>query len=161
METLFEILWVREEFMEKAKVFWQFLCNEMEYRGFSGVSCNGLKPLYAKMDSEFLHFIPATNENIALGIVAGMNISGIKSGILMRTSNFCNIVNYLNLLNDKYKIPVLLILFEDEVIQFKRFTKVLSMYLDHNYNRKLKKFLEKMEKESVPGILVIREGIIE
>lgn len=147
--------------MEKAKTFWEFLCNEMDYRGFSGVPCGGLKSLYAKMDSEFLHFIPATNENIALGIVAGMSISGIKSGILMRASNFCNIVNYLNLLNDKYKIPVLLILFEDEVIQFKRFIKVPSIYLNHNYNKKLKKFLEKMEKESVPGILVIREGIIE
>lgn len=147
--------------MEKAKIFWQFLCNEMEYRGFSGVPCNGLKSLYAKMDSEFLHFIPATNENIALGIVAGMSISGIKSGILMRASNFCNIANYLNLLSDKYKIPALLILFEDEVIQFKRFTKVPRMYLDYNYNKKLKRFLKKMEKESAPRILVIREGIIE
>ena len=146
--------------MIKAKDLWCFLCDKMNYRGFSGVPCIGLKPLYAKMNSGFLHFIPAANENIALGIVAGMNISGIKSGILMRASNFCNIVNYLNLLNDKYKIPVLSILFEDEVIQFKRFTKVSSMYLDYDYNRKLKKFLERMEKELIPGILVIRKGIL-
>lgn len=147
--------------MIKAKDLWCFLCDEMEYRGFSGVSCIGLKPLHAKMSSDLLHFIPAANESIALGIVSGMSVSGIKSGILMRASNFCNIVNYLNLLNDKYKISVLLILFEDEVIQFKRFTKVPRMYLDHNYNKKLKRFLKKMEKESAPGVLVIREGIIE
>lgn len=146
--------------MIKAKEFWNFLCNEAGFRFFSGVPCCGLKSLYNKMSSDFLHFIPAVNESIAFGVASGADISGFKTGILMCTSNFCNVINYLNLLNDKYKIPVLLILFEDEIIQFKRFTKVNSIYLDIDYDKKLKRFLGVMEKKSMPGILVIKDGVI-
>ena len=69
--------------MVKAKDFLNYLCKELDYRFFAGVACPGLSPLYKKMDSEFMHYVPAVNERIGLGLVSGAYMAGYKGCLLM------------------------------------------------------------------------------
>ena len=94
--------------MVKAKDFWDYLCMDLGYRFFSGVVCPGLMPLYRKMSSDFMHYIPAANERIALGLVSGAYMSGFKGGVLMEGKSLSDIQRLLNF-NLTNKIPLLII----------------------------------------------------
>jgi hypothetical protein len=100
--------------MVTAKEFWEYLCEDLNYRFFAGVSCKGLKPLYDKMSSKFMHYVPAVDERVAVGVVTGARLAGIKGAVLMRGNNILDILNLLISFNKKYKVPILIICYDDE-----------------------------------------------
>jgi sulfopyruvate decarboxylase TPP-binding subunit len=77
--------------MVKVMEFWKFLCEDLGYRFFSGVPCNGLNPLYNKMSSSFLHYLPAANEQVAVDVVSGSVLTGTKAAALMGSNKVENL----------------------------------------------------------------------
>ena len=148
--------------MVKAKVFWNYICNELDYRFFSGVVCEGFVPLYDEMSAEFMHYIPAANERIALGMAAGARMTNLKSGILIDYKNIYVLYDWLFNFNKVYRVPVLIIVYNDnkEKLNLTGFPKS-ELNSSVNFNKKLKSFVNKIEKDRLPGILSIGKGVIE
>jgi len=146
--------------MVKAKEFWEYLCNKLDYRFFAGVPCKGLKPLYDTMSSEFMYYIPAVNERVAVGMVSGASLAGVKSAILIDINNIYTIYDHLFNFNNIYKIPFLIIAYKSKNskinigMPYKKMSKV-------RFKIGLKTFIETMEMEEVPGVIIIEEGILE
>jgi len=146
--------------MVKAKEFWDYLCNELDYRFFSGVPCEGLKPLYDTMNIDFMYYVPAVNENVALGMSSGAQLAGTKSAILIDINNIYSLYNSLFNFNNLYEIPVLIIAYKSKnsKINIDIPNKEMSKT---RFKPGLKKFIETMEMEEIPGVFVIKEGILE
>ena len=144
--------------MVKAKEFWNFLCEECDYRVFSGVACKGLSNLYKTMSPEFMHYVPAANERIALGILSGACIGGFKGGLLMDMCFKDNIATLLEFTID-YKIPFLVIGYgtKDDKLMYDFPSTYIS---DDNFKNKIKKVIKKSETDLVPGLVVIGEGVL-
>lgn len=151
--------------MVKAKEFWHCLCEELDYRVYSGVPCIGLDSLYSKLDSRLLHYVPAANECVGLGLVNGAFLAGTKGGVLIHIDRLHNILDRLVSFNLEYNVPLLIIAYCDEDSDTKP-KKVLSLYKIpcRNFSGELKnlKFIiNKIEKLSIPGVIIMREGDIE
>lgn len=133
--------------MIKAKEFWNFLCEEMDYRLFSGVPCLDFKPLYDKMSSKFMHYIPAVNEYSAFGIAIGTAVPGIKAGVLID-------YDYLNVIDDWLEFcannKTHLLIITNQVIK----RKIPYLEFDGDYG-KLKLFLGKHKNRGV-AVIVLR-----
>ena len=71
--------------MVKAKDFWNILCGDFNYRFFSGIPSLGLNNIYDKMNSKIMHYIPAASGAIALGLVNGTRLTGVKSALLLKS----------------------------------------------------------------------------
>lgn len=149
--------------MIKAKVFWEYLCMDLNYKFFAGVPCIGLKPLYDKMDSRIMHYVPAVEESVSLGLVSGAFLSGIKGGILIDIKNLHNVLSSLCNFNLKYNVPFLIIAAIDNENQF---NKILSMYkiprrdLSENFKKDLKYITNKSERLQIPGLITVRKGVL-
>jgi len=65
-----------------------YLCNTLQYRFFTGIPTTKLLPIYNNMDETFMHYIPATNINIAIGMAIGTFMAGIKSIVLLGKDQF-------------------------------------------------------------------------
>ena len=145
--------------MVKVKEFWNYLCKELDYRFFSGVACPGLSPLYKKMDSKMMHYVPAVNERIGLGIVSGAYMSGYKGGLLMDMSFAYDLTSFLTF-NVKNRIPLLVIGYgnENSLLTY----DFPSEFVDNfsTLNKKIKKVAAASESEKVPGLVVIKEGVL-
>lgn len=143
----------------EAKEFWRYLCEDLGYRFFSGTACKGLKPLYDNMDSRIMHYVPAVNERIALGIASGVALSGDKCGLLIHIKYIKDVLHLLKF-NSEYKVPVLFIVYEDEA------ASINSAFIDFFYLNldTLRKDLTKLEKKSIlkgkPGMIVIEKGVL-
>ena len=96
----------------KAKEFWKYLCGTLDYRLFAGVPCLGLLSLYSTMDKDDMHYIPTVNERIALGIVNGSWLAGVKGGVLMSSKAFIGMGNEVNMIKN-FNIPMLVIVDSD------------------------------------------------
>lgn len=144
--------------MVKAKDFWNYLCEELDYRFFAGVACPGLAPLYKKMDAKIMHYIPAANERIALGLVSGAHTAGFKSGLLL-DMRYAYDLSSLFEFNIDYGIPFLIIGHGNKeshvAYDFPR-----QVITTDNFKPKLDKVVKQMESESVPGLIVFKEGIL-
>lgn len=69
--------------MIKAKDFFELLCNKLDYRFFTGLPFEEAKKLFNNMSSEFMHYIPATKAESALGMAYGTRIAGFKSCLIL------------------------------------------------------------------------------
>lgn len=145
--------------MVKAKDFWNCLCEEHDYRFFAGVICPGLVPLYKKMTGEIMHYIPAANERIALGLASGAYVSGFKGGILI-DMRFAYDLTSLFSFNIDYRIPFLVIGYgtDDSVLAYDFPTIVLR---ENSFEKDIGTIVKKIDKEQVPGLMVIKEGILQ
>lgn len=152
--------------MVKAKAFWQYLCEELNYRFFAGVPHINLKPLYDGMSSEIMHYIPAVRESTALGIVSGAYLVGVKGGIFLYVEEFEDLLKWLRRFNLKNKIPLLIFVYDDKDDNI-GFYDILSSYkipyvfLKKNFEKTLKEISDKSEKLSIPGVVIIREGVLK
>jgi sulfopyruvate decarboxylase TPP-binding subunit len=148
--------------MIEAKEFWEVLCEELDYRFFTGVPCLGLKPIYNKMDPRIMHYVPATKENAAIGLASGVSLSGVRSGILIDIDRFHNVLDWLISFNLEYTVPLLIIAYNEDNSKFK---KVLSSYkIPHiisNDLADLKFIVNKLEKLSIPGVFIIGKGVVD
>lgn len=145
--------------MVKAEEFWEYLCNELDYRFFTGVPCEGLKPLYDKMSPDFLHYVPAVNEKVALGMASGASLSGVKSGVLINVNNIYTIYDPLFNFVNEYKIPFLILAYNESGRKIELGIPK-SELKDDKFNNKLKILSEKSENLQVPGVLYIGKGVI-
>ena len=155
--------------MVKAKDFWSYLCEELDYRFFTGVACKGLKPLYDKMDSKFMHYIPAVNEKVALGLVNGARLAGVKGAILISANYLLDVSNTLLSFNKQYEVPALIICYDEEYYWAKH-SSIVSLLLGNFKVMKIDDDIEEpgytfkdnidvvvrgSEEENRPGILFI------
>jgi hypothetical protein len=144
--------------MVKAKDFWNYLCEELDYRFFAGVACPGLAPLYKKMNANIMHYVPAANERMALGLVSGAYTAGFKGGLLM-DMRFAYDLTSLFDFNINYKIPFLIIGHGNEdsalVYDFPR-----AVITTENFQKKVSSVIRDIEKEKVPGLIVFKGGVL-
>jgi hypothetical protein len=134
----------------KAKEFWNILSVECDYRFFSGVVCPGLLPLYKKMNGEFMHYVPASNERIAFGMVCGASTAGFKSGLLMDMSFIKDIYTLLPFAINN-KISFVIIAYGNNKIS-SDFNIINSKFKN---DVSIRNFLKEIEHKSEPGVLII------
>lgn len=142
--------------MIKATNVWDYLCNTLNYRFFSGIPCTGLNPLYTKMDSKFMHYVPATTNQIAIGLANGSFLAGIKSAILIDSNQLSTL--YLNF-NFNNSIPLLVITSGIEIPKLEK--DIYSLSLTDNIKECLDNVSKYIEINLKPGILFIDEGILQ
>lgn len=144
--------------MVKAKDFWNYLCENLDYRFFAGTACPGLVPLYKKMDAKIMHYVPASNERIALGLIAGAHVAGFKGGLLMDMKFGYDLTNLFGFSID-YKIPMLVIGYgdKDSVLAYDFPTATITT---DDFKSKLDTVVKKLEKDQVPGLVVFTEGTL-
>ena len=145
--------------MVKAKEFWNYLCNELDYRFFSGVACLGLNPLYKKMNSDIMHYIPAANERAALGLVSGAFMGGFKGGLLMDMYFKNDIITFLNF-NLDYKIPFIIIGYSNIEEEKLIYDLPIIYVLDGQYEDDIKRVTSESESNNIPGVIIIEEDVL-
>jgi hypothetical protein len=148
--------------MVKAKDFWNCLCEELGYRFFAGVPCKGLDPLYKKMNPKFMHYVPAANEKIALGLVSGAYVAGLKGAVLMDSKFLLDLANYITDFNFEHEIPLLIIAYTEKDTEFPfRLPKTkLSKSSCLDYRKCLKSVDSRSERLGKPGIITIKGNIL-
>jgi len=95
--------------MVKAKDFWDLICTKLDYRFFSGVPSIELRPLYDTMSPEIMHYVPAIDDYISLGLTAGAFLSGYKSAVLISPDKIKGVMVQYRGFNEKFNIPTLFI----------------------------------------------------
>ncbi len=149
--------------MVKAKDFWNYLCDDLNYRFFSGIPCKGLKPLYDKMDADKMFYIPATKESIALGMVCGSYFSGVKGGILLDINRIMSMTEPLLKYVIKVNIPLLIFLYGTRDEMFEKFLYISNLpvkSLTENYEGDLNEISSMSVDKGLPGIIIIGEGVL-
>jgi len=106
------------------------------------------------MTPEFLHYVPAINENTAFGLVCGASLAGIKSCLVLDLKLKENIYSNFNFALEN-KIPFLIIGCGDKTGNIKDIPKQYLVDVE-----KILKLDEKIVKESIPGLLIIgKDGV--
>lgn len=95
--------------MGKAKDFWELMCTNLDYRFFSGVPFIGLSSLYSTMNSEIMHYVPAIDDDISLGLTTGAFLSGNKSAVLISPNKIKHVMTQYKKFNKVFNIPTLFI----------------------------------------------------
>lgn len=142
--------------MVKAKDFFKVLCEDLNYRFFSGVACSGLAALFKNMDSSFLHYVPAINEVTALGLVCGASVSGLNSCLIMDMKFKEDLYSNFKFTIEN-NIPILIIAYSDNKKEDFKFDIPMKVF---NTDKDIRALVKKMEKESSPGLLIIGKDII-
>jgi len=135
--------------MVKVKDLFSCLCDDLNYRFFSGVAFKELESLFKFMTPEFLHYVPAINENTAFGLVCGASLAGIKSCLVLDLKLKENIYSNFNFALEN-NIPFLVIGCGDKTSNIKDIPKQYLVDVE-----KILKLDEKIVKESIPGLLII------
>jgi len=145
--------------MVKAKDFWNYLCGELDYRFFAGVACPGLSPLYKKMNSRFMHYVPAVNERAALGLVSGAYMSGLKGALLMDMKFIYDITSAVKF-NVENRIPLLIIGYSDSEESILSYDFPVGYIMDDSFAEDMYIVSSRSEKDKVPGVVVIEKGVL-
>lgn len=141
--------------MVKAKEFWDFLCNELNYRFFSGVPTSGFQGLFRAMDKNIMHYVPAINEQASLSLAAGAWVSGFKSAVFLPPAK----VNKLDFeLIDVLGVPIILFTSGKHLCSFSKRFKVFE--LEEDYGISLSGVSKYVEKNNKPAILFFKEGFV-
>lgn len=119
--------------MLEAKDFWHELCEEFDYRFFSGIPFLAAEELYINMNAKMMHYVPAANEHIALKLASGAWTAGFKSAVILPA----RLVNNLNFeFNINFGIPVLVLTTKDELSSDKRKFIKTDLYKAKDYIEK-------------------------
>jgi hypothetical protein len=145
--------------MVKAVEFLDFICNNLEYRFFTGTPCSEFKCLYDNMNPKFMHYIPAVDEKSAANIVSGASMVGIKSIMILPANKVFNLFGLLNFFIFDFNIPFI-ILSPGTQKQVNLFNKVgvYSKVIDDEYDKCLKFVSNKSIKSKRPCAVIIDEG---
>ena len=152
---------------------------------FSGVPDSTFQRTYNAMVADpGIRYVPAVREDVALGVVSaayfrgGTGGSGL-GGVMMQNSGIGNIVNPLTSFNLLYRIPALLVVgwrgyggppndAPEHWIMGERTTEFLDL-LQMPYEilqpggleSALDLLLGAIERQSIPGALLVRAGVLE
>lgn len=129
--------------MVKAKDFWYHLCEVLDYRFFAGIPCKGLNFLYNSMSPEFMHYVPAINEKIAVNLVNGAHLAGVKGAVFLPPEKIFSFE-----FNNENLLPLF-------VITAGKITPKGVYVLELTDD--LEGCLNRMTKRKKPGVLFIRE----
>ena len=77
---------------------------------FCGVADSTLASLIEELGRDPVGYVPATREDLAVGMATGAFLAGRRPAVLMQNSGLGYCLNALTSLNLIYKIPVLLII---------------------------------------------------
>ncbi len=163
----------------EAEAFWDVL----KARGltfFAGVPDSTFQKAYNLMvEDPEIRYVPAVREDVALGIASAAYFTGRLGGVMMQNSGIGNIVNPLTSFSMMYKIPVLLIVGwrgyggppNDAPEHWIMGTKTPELFdlLEvpyevlgpDNLESALDRLLTAIQKQSVPGALLVRPGAFE
>ena len=72
----------------KVKEIWNFLCNDLEIKLFTGTPLIEFKQLFNSMDADIMHYIPSVNEEVAVGLVTGAYLAGVRGAVFMSSIYF-------------------------------------------------------------------------
>ena len=162
-----------------AQAFWDVL-KKRNLNFFSGVPDSTFGTAYNYMvDDPEIRYVPAVREDSALGVASAAYFSGKLGGVMMQNSGIGNIINPLTSFSLMYKIPALLIVgwrgyggppndAPEHWIMGVITTRLLDtlevpyeiMEAD-NLDSTLDRLLAEIGKRSVPGVLLVRAGMIE
>lgn len=149
--------------MVKVKDFWNYLCNGLEYRFFSGVPHIVFKQLYKKMDKSFLHYVPAVNANAAVGLVNGVRLSGMNSAVIIGLKDletcFSNILQF----NFEYELPLVVIANKEKetlnhIEEFLFTNNVNAVDLSSDFTTDLNSIVDVTKNRM--SLLLVEEGIL-
>lgn len=132
--------------------FWDYLCNEIGYRFFAGVPCVGLNELYLTMDKTIMHYIPAANENIAIGVINGATIVGTKAAVLMDHNLLSKIDLSFNIDNN---IPLLAISSGKITTKNK---KIKYVNITKEYKKHIPKVIKDLQNGNCKIIVLLFDG---
>ena len=99
--------------MIKAKDFLNYVCNNLDYRSFTGYPQKEFISLYNNMDSSFMHYIPTVRNDIAFSLALGTSLCGVKSIVIANGSKFLEDYEKLKNTVFSHKVPFLILLFND------------------------------------------------
>ena len=148
--------------MVKVKDFWNYFCNDLEYRFFSGVPHTVFKNLYKKMNTSFLHYIPAVNANAAIGMVNGISLTGMNGAAIISMYDLETCLTNIKRFNFKYKIPLVLLINKEkestkEVDEFIIRYNVNIVNLSNNFKMNLDAVTNISDGEV--SLLLVEEGV--
>lgn len=142
---------------------------------YTGVPCSILAPLISRLEQDTsLGYLPATREDLAVGMAAGAYLAGRNPCVLMQNSGLGYSLNAFTSLNLIFKIPVLLIIgyrgagpdAPEHWVMGRSCTKLLEAigipYWVPEKETLLQdttQALQIMQKERIPSALLLKAGI--
>jgi sulfopyruvate decarboxylase subunit alpha len=161
------------------QAFW----DAMKSRGltfFSGVPDSTFQDAYQLMiEDPEIRYVPAVREDAALGVASAAFFTGTIGGVMMQNSGVGNIINALTSFSLMYKIPVLLVIgwrgyggppndAPEHWIMGTKTPEILDLLEvpyeilePDNLEPALDRLLAAMRKQSIPGALLVRAGVIQ
>ena len=148
--------------MVKAKEFLNYLCEDLGYKIFLGPECEGFLPLYKHMNKSFTNYMPTVNETVALGMAIGNSIGGRNSCVLMDVKNLCDLITPIRDCALKYRTPFLILVYTTDVDEFPLAIPKTKMTNKNapRYKEGLKRLVSMTQKDLIPGMFFIKEGIL-
>ena len=147
---------------------------------FSGVPDSTFQRTYNAMVADpDIRYVPAVREDVALGVVSAAYFHGGLGGVMMQNSGIGNIVNPLTSFNLIYKIPALLVvgwrgyggppndapehwIMGEKTTEFFDLLQLPYEILEQGrLEATLDLLLDAIERQSVPGALLVRSGVLE
>ena len=158
-------------------------CRALKARGldfFSGVPDSTFQRTYhAVVQDPGIRYVPAVREDVALGVASAAWFDGGLGGVLMQNSGIGNIVNPLTSFNLLYRVPALLVvgwrgyggppndapehwIMGKSIPEFFDLLEVPCEVLDPDkLESTLDGLLDAITRHSVPGALLVRQGVLE
>lgn len=162
--------------MIKKEDFWQYL-KDRNFTLFSGVPCSIFKAVLSSvLKNRSIKYIPATREDIALGVASGSYIAARRSGLLIQNSGLGHIINGLTSFNLLYKIPVIIFISwrgykgkdapEHKIMGRKTISLLKELgvpcrVLSKDFKRDIDWAISEMDKKSIPAALIVKAGAIK
>ena len=87
--------------MLTGKELFDCLCLDKQIRLFSGSPISKFESLYVSFNAELMHYIPAVNDEAALGIIAGAAMLDVKGIAIIEAPFLLRNIVYLNRLSYK------------------------------------------------------------
>ena len=132
--------------MIDTKKLWSYLCEDLDYRFFTGIPFTEVTDLYKFMDADIMHYVPAANEKIALGLSNGARTSGFKSAIILQVEKIYKLDFKFN---KDFGIPAFFITGVDSD------GPPLNKMQGFHVSQDVDDLIRKVEKGNRPGVLVV------
>ncbi len=159
--------------------FWRAL-KARELTFFPGVPDSTFQGTYnAMVADQDIHYIPAVREDVALGVASAAYFHSGLGGVMMQNSGIGNIINPLTSFNLLYQVPALLVvgwrgyggrpndapehwIMGEKTADFFDLLQVPFEVLEPGeLEPALDRLLAAISRQSVPGALLVRPGVLE